>query len=195
MLGALALLTASGCGIVDGDDDESAPPDVEVTEEIVPCDAAAVAPSAGLVPSIDLGSIVVSALADAERVPVDGGIEIPFTVEIEALGPDEVSDDADDALIDPSSLGILQARTAEQIAVLLRADAVEEAGADRPGPASALSFERCAEPVRHEVSLLVTAPGCLVLVANDPTTGGFTELPVRVEVDECTATPPPAPVG
>lgn len=193
MLGALALLTASGCGIVDGDDDESAPPDAEVTEEIVPCDAATTA-AAGLVPSIDLGSIVVSALADAERVPVDGGIEIPFTVEIEALGPDELSDDAPDAPIDPSSLGILQARTAEQIAVLLRVDAVEEAGADRPGPASALSFERCAQPVRHEVTLLVTGPGCLVLVANDPPTGGFTELPVRVEVDECTATPPPAPI-
>lgn len=190
---AVLLLTASGCGVFDGGDDESAPA-AEVTEEIVPCDAA-VDPAAGLAPSIDLGSIVVSALADAERIPVDGGIEIPFTVEVEALGPGELADETDEAPIDPSSLSILQARTAEQIAVLLRADAVEEAGADRPGPASALSFERCAEPVRHEVTLLVTAPGCLVLVANDPPTGGFTELPVRVQVDECTATPPPAPVG
>jgi hypothetical protein len=190
---ALVVFAASACGVFGGSDDESSPPAVEVTEEIIACDAATV--DAGPVPSIDMGAIVVSALADAERVPVDGGIEIPFVLEIEALDPDDVGDEAADAPVDPSSLAILQARTAEDVAVLLRADAVAEAGADRPGPASALSFERCAEPVRHQVTLLVTAPGCLVLVANDPATGGFTELPVRVEVDECTATPPPAPVG
>ncbi len=133
-------------------------------------------------------------VADAERVAVDGGTEITFAVEIEALDVDEVPPPTTDRRR-PSSLAILQARTAENLAVLLRVDAVAEAGADRPGPASALSFERCAEPVRHTVTLLVTDPGCLVLVGNDPTTGGFTELPVRVGVDACAATPPPAPVG
>lgn len=189
---AVVVLAGSACGVLGGSDDESDAPAVEVTEEVVTCDVAT--DPGGARPSIDMGAVVVSALADAERVPVDGGIEIPFVLEIEALGPDDVATGDDDAIA-PSSLAILQARTAEDIAVLLRADAVPEAGADRPGPASALSFERCAEPVRHQVTLLVTAPGCLVLVANDPATGGFTELPVRVEVDECAATPPPAPVG
>ena len=196
--GALALLVvvsvaASGCGVLDGPGGEAGPAEAEVTEEIVGCDAATT--DAGPAPSIDLGAIVVAALADAERVPVEGGTEIRFAVEIEPLDPEAVPDAVDDGGVDPSSLAILQARTAEDTAVLLRADAVAEAGADRPGPASALSFERCAEPVRHQVTLLVTRPGCLVLVANDPATGGFTELPVRVGVDECTATPPPAPVG
>src|SRR6056297_377876 len=74
---AALVLLAPGCGILGGSDDEAAPSDAEVTEEIVPCDVATT--GAGPVPSIDLGAVVVSALADAERVPVDGGIEIPFT--------------------------------------------------------------------------------------------------------------------
>jgi hypothetical protein len=192
----VALLAASiitaGCGLLDAPSGGDAAP-VEVTEEIVGC-ADAATDAGGPAPSIDLGAIVVAAIADAERVPVDGGTEITFAVEIEALDSDEAAETAEGS-VDPSSLAILQARTAEATAVLLRVDTVEEAGADRPGPVSALSFERCTEPVRHEVTLLVTEPGCLVLVANDPRTGGFTELPVRVDVDECTATPPPAPVG
>lgn len=189
----VASMAASGCGVLDSPAGEAGPAEAEVTEEIVGCDAAT--NEAGPVPSIDLGSIVVAALADAERVPVDGGTEIRFAVEVEPFDPDAVPDVDDDGRLHPSSLAILQARTAEETAVLLRADAVAEAGADRPGPASALSFERCALPVRHQVTLLVTRPGCLVLVANDPATGGFTELPVRVGVAECSATPPPAPVG
>lgn len=189
---ALIVLAASGCGS-GGDSGDEVPSAAELTEEVVPCVAATDA-GAGLVPSIDMGGIVVSSLAEAQRVRVEGGIEIPFTVEIDALDDDEVADSGA-APVDAASLAILQARTAEDLAVLLRADAVAEAGADRPGPASALSFQRCPEPVLHRVTLLVTAPGCLVLVANDPSIGGFTELPVRVEVDECTATPAPAPVG
>ena len=97
-----------------------------VTEEIVGCDA--VSAPAGEDPSIHLGSIVLGPVADAERVTVEGGTEITFIVEVEPLGAEPTADA--DQPVDSSSVAILQARAAGDVAALLRVDEVAEAGAE-----------------------------------------------------------------
>jgi hypothetical protein len=182
--GLVALVSAAfvwvvvGCGAVDvSPADDAAGPTVEVTEELVACgDAAAAAATDG---PIDLGALRLGAVADAERVTVDGGVEIRFPVVVEAL-PGAAEDESD-------TVTILQARAQDVDGVLLRVDGDEVAGADRVGAVAALSFARCDDDVRFDVVLTVVGDGCPVLVGNDPVTGGFTELPVRVGVDACAA--------
>lgn len=165
---------AAGCGGVDVSpaDPDVAAPTVEVSEEIVGCDLGD-AVDTEAPGTVDLGSIAAVAVADAERVTEGDATTIAFTVVVEPDDPDaELPGD------DPGRTAILQARAGEGSSVLLRLVGDDDIGADVAGPVSVLSFARCDEPKAHEVVLSATAPTCVALVANDPSTGGFTELPV-----------------